>query len=271
LGAGADGAGAEGGGQGHAAAGQALLQTLARFGHPADDPYCVWTGYGSADAGGIGIETRETIALRKLFYHRPALSREYFGTADTPMLLAPVPHLGLEVVNGSLVVTKDQMVPLVRYDTADAGGILSRERLAAVDGLPAPLVAALPESIVYVYGRAGDALIFYGTNLMLNELNSYLLSLPERYRYGGLFDVRPVEVGGVTTFDFTVYVRGEGSEALRAEYEAGLLGFLKAQSLEFAAKYDSLSSAIGQPLIAVRLRDVVETSGQLKHRYLAEG
>ncbi len=245
-------------------------QVASRFGHPLDDPLCVWTGYGSADAGGIGIETRETIALRKLFYHRPDLSQEYFGATDTPMLLAPVPDLRLEVVDGSLVVTKDQMVPLVRYDTGDAGGVLARERLTAIDGLPPALLAALPASIVYVYGRASDAVIFYGTNLLLNEVNNYLLSLPERYRYGGLFEVRPVEVGGVTTFDFTVYVRGEGSDALRDDYEAELLGFLKAQSLEFAAKYDALSGALGQPLITVRLRDVVATSGQLKHRYLVE-
>jgi phenylacetate-CoA ligase len=240
-----------------------------RFGHPADDPFCVWTGYGSADAGGIGVETRETIALRKHFYHQPALSEEYFGVADTPMLLAPVAGPGLEVVDGKLVVTKDQMVPLVRYDTGDAGGLLARDRLRSA-AVPEALLAALPEAIVYVYGRASDAVIFYGTNLMLNDLNSHLLALPDRYRYGGVFEVQPVEVDGVAVFHFTVYVQGTGLHALRADYERSLLEFLKQRSLEFAAKYDALSGALGQPLITVRLRDVVETSGQLKHRFLVE-
>jgi phenylacetate-CoA ligase len=245
-------------------------KVASRFGHSADDPFCVWTGYGSADAGGIGVETRETIALRKHFYHQPALSKEFFGVADTPMLLAPVAGPELEIVDGNLVVTKDQMVPLVRYDTGDAGGVLTRERLQAAARVPEALLAALPDSIVYVYGRASDAVIFYGTNLMLNDVNSHLLALPDRYRYGGLFEVHPVEVEGVAVFDFTVYVQGPGSDALRADYERSLLDFLKERSLEFAAKYDALSGALSQPLITVTLRDVVETSGQLKHRFLVE-
>jgi phenylacetate-CoA ligase len=121
-----------------------------------------------------------------------------------------------------------------------------------------------------VYGRASDAVIFYGTNLMLNDVNSHLLSLPDRYHYGGLFEVHPVEVDGAAVFNFIVYVQGAGSDALRADYERSLLDFLKQRSLEFAAKYDALSGALGQPLITVTLRDVVETSGQLKHRFLVE-
>jgi phenylacetate-CoA ligase len=245
-------------------------RVASRFGPPADDPYCVWTGYGSADAGGLGVETRATIALRKYFYHHPALSEEYFGVADPPMLLDPVPHAGLEVVDGTLVVTKDQMVPLVRYDTGDAGGLLTRERLRAAGAVPEDLLASLPESILYVYGRASDAVIFYGTNLMLNDVNSHLLTLPDRYRYGGLFEVHPVEVEGVAVFNFTVYVQVAASEALRADYERCLLDFLKQRSLEFAAKYDALSGALGQPLITVTLRDVVETGGQIKHHFLVE-
>jgi phenylacetate-CoA ligase len=158
----------------------------------------------------------------------------------------------------------------VRYDTGDAGGVVTREKLGAAAGLPQALLAALPESIVYVYGRASDAVIFYGSNLMLSDVNSHLLTLPDRYHYGGLFEVHPVEVEGVAVFDFTVYVQGTGSDALRADYERSLLDFLKQRSLEFAAKYDALSGALGQPLITVTLRDVVETGGQVKHHFLVE-
>lgn len=241
-----------------------------RFGHQQSAPFVVWTGYGSADAGELGVETRDTIALRKYFYHRPALSREWFGTTDTPMLHAMPDEPFVEQVDGTLVVTRDQLVPLVRYDTGDAGGLLDHARLMALADLPEDLRARLPERILYVYGRASDAIIFYGTNLSVGEIGDYLLSLPDDYGYGGLFEMRRHEQADVTTFEFSVYVHGGTDERGALRYQQSLLDFLKHQSLEFAAKYDALSRAIGQPLITVRMRDVAEAPNELKHRYLIE-
>lgn len=241
-----------------------------RFGHPPDSPFCVWTGYGSADAGDLGVETAATIALRKFFFHRPALSRERFGTEDTPMLLSPNPDALIEVVDGNLVVTKDQLVPLVRFDTGDAGTLIPREAFAGAGGVTGDLVASLPESVLAIFGRAGDAVIFYGTNLLVGEIGGHFLSLPEGLRYGGLFELRRAEKGGVTIFSFTVYVRGESQESLRTSYQEDLIRFLKERSLEFGAKYDALSRSVGEPLIRVELKDVALAPGGVKHRYIVE-
>ncbi len=83
----------------------------ARFGHPIDAPFCIFTGYGSADAGGLGDETEATIALRKHIFHRPELSEALFGTAGTPMLLQPMPGVLLECIDGRIAVTKDSRHP----------------------------------------------------------------------------------------------------------------------------------------------------------------
>lgn len=226
-----------------------------------DNPYGIWTGYGSADTGGIGVETDATIALRTYYHNHPEECQERFGTTSVPMLLALSPDLYLEVLDGELVVTKDQLVPLIRYNTKDAGGILDRA--------DCPDIAGLPEQMVYVYGRASEAIIFYGTNLMMSDLADFFLGLDADYRYGGLFEVRRKEHEGVTIYQFALYAF-EPDEALRDRLEGALLKFLSGRSLEFAAKFEPLSRSFGEKLIAVELRDAAELQGKIKHRYLLD-
>jgi phenylacetate-CoA ligase len=242
-----------------------------RFGYPQDAPFCVFTGYGSADAGGLGDETAATIALRKHIFHRPALSETLFGTKDTPMLLTPMPGVLLECIDGRIVVSKDVAIPLIRYDTGDAGGLMTRAELAAaIDDLPPELLAALPETVLYVFGRASDAIIFYGTNLMIQDINRHFLALPQHFGYGGLFEVKPCQQDGVTSFAFTVYADGADDAARRAAYADGLIAFLKGHSLEFAAKYDPLCASLGAPLITVTLADPATLPARTKHRFIVE-
>lgn len=225
------------------------------------NPFGIWTGYGTADTGGIGVETAATIALRSYFHTHPEESRERFGTETVPMLLAQDPHVFVEVVDGELVVTKDQLIPLIRYNTKDAGGLLERADCPPIDGLP--------ERMVYVYGRASEAIIFYGTNLMMAELADYFLSLPADFRYGGLFEVRKKERDGVTIYLFALYAFEPDAE-LQERLEGSLIAFLSGRSLEFAAKFDSLSRSFGEKLIQVELRDAAGLKGSIKHRYLLE-
>ncbi|MGM9747305.1 MAG: hypothetical protein ACI3ZN_00765, partial [Candidatus Cryptobacteroides sp.] len=178
-------------------------QTARSFGHPEDNPFVVWTGYGSADTGDLGVETASTVALRKFFHHNPALSEKAFGTASTPMILAASGAAYFEIIDGNIVVTKDQFIPLVRYNTKDAGGLLSKEDVK--DIIPSELYDSLPENMIYVYGRADNAIIFYGTNLIINNIQDFFLGLPEDFGYGGLFCVKEDTTDGVSSFEFTVY------------------------------------------------------------------
>lgn len=224
-----------------------------RFGHPADSPFCVWTGYGSADTGDLGVETAATVALRKQLLRDPARCRELFGVDQPPMLLVPSDHAFLEIVDGNLVVTKDQMIPLVRYDTGDAAGLWDS---------PAGRV-------LYVHGRASDAVIFYGTNLALPDVDDCLLARSEALGYGGSFQLRQLTREGFPVFHFTVAVRGEPSPERAAAFSETIVSFLKGRSAEFAAKYEALSEAAGEPLIQVSLEPASE-QGRLKHHYLVE-
>lgn len=240
------------------------------FVHDASQPFCLWTGYGSADTGDIGVETRHSIALRQWFYRHPEHSIAFFGTADTPMILEQNPHVYVEIIDDEIIVTKDQFVPLIRYNTKDRGGILKKSSLQSTlaQQLPSELLGSIPDELLYVQGRASDSLVFYGTNLMVTEINNHLNQQDEALGYGGLFHVMPETQDGNQFFNFVFYVTTERTEGLTTRYADILLDYLKSNSLEFAAKYDTLSAAVGEPLIRVALKDISELQGNLKHKFI---
>lgn len=242
----------------------------ARYHHQPDAPFVVWTGYGSADTGDIGVETAATIRFRKFVHADSALRQQLFGSDDTPMLLALNPKAQVEILDGQIVVTKDQLVPLVRYNTGDEGGLLPTAALARELSLPADLLAELPETLLFVRGRASNAIIFYGTNLNVQDINQHFLGLPREMRYSGLFTVRRVIQGEVTLFEFTVLVEGEVDPVLTHSYHASLLQYLRGQSLEFEAKYANLTRSIGEDLIKLKLEELTATTGTIKHRYIID-
>ena len=241
-----------------------------RYGHAAREPFVVWTGYGSADTGDIAVETAATIRLRKFFHKSKELRRQLFDSDDTPMLLALAPKAHVEILDGRIVVTKDQLVPLVRYNTGDEGGILEKEELGRGGAVPEDILNELPERMLFVRGRASDSIIFYGTNLNVQEINQHFLGLPREMSYSGLYTVRKVEQGDVTLFEFTVFVESLGDGALAERYHASLLGYLKGRSLEFEAKYSNLTRSLGEELIRVEVEELAGSTGAIKHRFIIE-
>ncbi|HNY10260.1 MAG TPA: phenylacetate--CoA ligase [Candidatus Wallbacteria bacterium] len=245
-------------------------KVAADYGHESGEPFCIWTGYGSADTGDIASETRETIKLRKFFHKNHDMCKRFFGSENAPMILAKSSNVFVEIIDENIIVTKDQLIPLVRYDTKDAGGLLTKARLED-SPVPKEITSALPEEMLYVYGRASDTVIFYGTNLLVGSINDFLFSLPARYCYGGFFEVRTKKRDGVMFFNFTLFLNVEpAGDGLAAEYESELIAFLKSQSLEFNAKYDALCRSIGESLIKIELKKINFSTAALKHKYVIE-
>ncbi len=249
---------------------ESFRESFARkFGHEADNPFVVKTGYGSADTGDLGIERVETIRLRKFLERNHDLAEKIFGEPAAPMLFKKNPKAFIETIHGNIVVTKNQFIPLIRYDTKDRGGIVRKSFLRQA-GVDEDFLEELPDEILYVFGRVEDAIVFYGTNLDVAHVSDFLTSLNESYAYGGLFEIEPKEKKGVELFEFTIYV-DEARKGLEIRYRHALIDFLKASSNEFAAKYDKLANAVGGDLIDVRLRDIHTKQIDKKHRVVKKG
>ncbi len=238
-------------------------KTAVKFGHDPDNVYVAKTGYGSADTGDLGIESRETILLRKFLNRNPVISKKLFNDENPPMLFEKNNIALMETIGDNLVVTKDQFVPLIRYNTKDTGGIIGKEIFQHTD-INKKLYASLPDEILYVFGRVSDSIVFYGTNLNIYASGDFLDTLDETFCYGGLYEVKKIEKDDVEFLEFTIFVLEE-KDGLEEKYQQALVGFLKASSNEFAAKYDKLSSAVNEGLIKVKIAPISGKNLAKKH------
>jgi phenylacetate-CoA ligase len=132
--------------------------------------------YGTADGGVLGNETPVSIAVRRFLARDPAAARAVFGQARLPTLVQFDPfERYFEEQEGTLVVSGESGIPLVRYHISDEGGVTPYdeliERLRGL-GFDAEAearrggergVRRLP--FVHVYGRSHFAVSYYGANI----------------------------------------------------------------------------------------------------------
>ncbi|TAF08670.1 MAG: hypothetical protein EAZ77_06565 [Nostocales cyanobacterium] len=148
-----------------------------------DNPF-MFSIYGSADTGSLGVESLATVALRKLLYRNNAL-------ASSLGIESPSPHFFhflatdtyLETVDDHLCVTRWQGIPLVRYILYDRTAlyswrelkqaIINSENLTAEDELLVKLISDASDNLpdlIAVTGRADSCLI-----LGSNKFTEYML------------------------------------------------------------------------------------------------
>ncbi len=241
-------------------------KTAEKFGHSRDNVIVVRTGYGSADTGDLGIESKETILLRKYLNRHPDISKKIFGDENPPMFFVKNNRTYMETIDGNLVVTKDQFVPLIRYNTKDTGSVINKKVFENTD-IDKELYKNLPDEILYVFGRVSDSIVFYGTNLNIYDSGDFLNGLDETYYYGGLYQVSKIEENDVEFLEFTIFVL-EGKEELKEKYQKQIIQFLKKSSNEFTAKYDKLSAAAGEDLIKIKIESISKVNKAKKHHII---
>ena len=132
--------------------------------------------YGTADGGVLGNETPFSIAIRRWLANHPDAAKSLFGESRLPTLVQYDPASRFfETHEGTLVVSGDNAVPLVRYHIADKGGIVSFDEmwdLLKQQGVATVMDLGLddgfqPRSLpfVYVFGRADFTVSYYGANI----------------------------------------------------------------------------------------------------------
>ena len=132
--------------------------------------------YGTADGGVLGNETPLSIAIRRWLAAHPEVARSLFGESRLPTLVQydPVSRY-FEMHEGTLVVSAENSVPLVRYHIADKGGVIRYDEMwAFLKGQGVDSLGELglnedfqPRNLpfVYVFGRADFTVSYYGANI----------------------------------------------------------------------------------------------------------
>ncbi len=129
--------------------------------------------YGTADAGVLGNETPLSIAVRRFLAQRPEAARAIFGQDRLPTLVQYDPRSRFfEEVEGQLLFSGDNGVPLVRYGILDTGGVIPYEAMMAkVAELGFDPQSALDRGgarvlpFAYVFGRSDFTVSFFGANV----------------------------------------------------------------------------------------------------------
>jgi phenylacetate-CoA ligase len=132
--------------------------------------------YGTADGGVLGNETPFSIAIRCWLANHPDAARQLFGESRLPTLVQYDPTARFfESHEGTLVVSAENSVPLIRYHIADKGGLISFDEMWAflkAQGIPNLGELGLDKNFqprnlpfVYVFGRADFTVSYYGANI----------------------------------------------------------------------------------------------------------
>jgi phenylacetate-CoA ligase len=232
--------------------------------------------YGTADAGVLGNETPLSIAIRRFLAARPDAARAIFGQDRLPTLVQYDPlSRFFEAVDGALLFTGDNGVPLVRYGILDTGGVVPFEamlaRLAVFGFDPLPLLdrgGARPLPFVYVFGRSDFTVSFHGANVFPENVTVGLEQPAIRGWVTGKF-VMEVEHGADQDEVLSVVVElspGErGSEARREAAASSIEEHLCRLNSEFKGYVPAGRRAPRVTLVPAG--DPVWFPAGVKHRY----
>ncbi len=185
--------------------------------------------YGSADTGGLGMEFLATIALRKILYRNSAL-------ASSLGIESPIPHFFhflatntfLENIDGHLCVTRWQGIPLVRYILYDRVALYNWKEFkqavltsAYLELEDQPWVKIISDSsddlpdLLAVSGRADSCLILGGANLTEYMLDAAVKCEELDEILTGLYRARIVEEEDMQYLAFDLEIRqGVESDAV---------------------------------------------------------
>ncbi len=156
--------------------------------------------YGTADIGSVAFETPLSILIRRIAIKKPDLFKDIFSDIPkTPTLAQYLPQfINIESVNGEILLTGNNSVPLVRYAVGDHGGVYTHDELMArleKHGVKineeiekagiAGTISKLP--FAFVYERNDMSTTLYGLQIYPETIREILIKSPFSKYFTGKF------------------------------------------------------------------------------------
>jgi phenylacetate-CoA ligase len=250
--------------------------------HPQGALDTINSGYGATDFRGAGKESLLCIAIKRLL-HEQDLTKELFGLDNIPTICQYNPDfIYIEGINGELVMTRHNAVPLVRYRSGDTGFVMGYEemiQLLAGRGLdPFKLMEergcdparATRQPFVMMTGRKDGGIIFLGAKIQVAKVKSVLEETPYlAERLTGEFQLRKGEDNDLTQYlELSIVARPDAGEPDPAEIAGAFADALGARQGGIYA--DVLGKDRGAALPRIRFveREEIMTPASFKIRYL---
>jgi phenylacetate-CoA ligase len=232
--------------------------------------------YGTADAGVLGNETPLSVAIRRFLAVNPETARELFGESRLPTLVQYDPRVRFfETVDGTLLFSGDNGIPLIRYHIADSGGLIPFPRMLELLGEwgfdPRPELGqrgVRPLPFAYVFGRADFTISYFGANVYPENVTVGLEQSPIDAWVTGKFVMQVREDDDRNAYLSIVVELGSGVSADDAKAEAvgdSILRQLRRLNSEFA---NYVPRERQRPRVQLApLRDPAYFPAGVKHRY----
>lgn len=187
--------------------------------------------YGTADAGVLGNETPLSVSIRRFLATQPDAARELFGESRLPTLVQYDPRVRFfEAVDGTLLFSGDNGIPLVRYHIADSGGLIDYQRMLAFLGRhgfdPLAEIRAVsdrgirPLPFAYVFGRADFTISYFGANVYPENVTVGLEQPPIDQWVTGKFVMQAHEDDDRNRYLSIIVELGPGIQPDQAKVEA---------------------------------------------------
>ncbi len=144
--------------------------------------------YACSDTGIIGAETRFIIDLLDKATKNPKFSTALFGSADTPTLMQYSPLAKyLECVDGEIIITAKQPMPLIRYNIHDRGGLLTGSQIKTIcKSYGVPFDHHYADShFLYIFGRSDAVKIT--ANIYIEDIRYCLEHSQWKHKLSGNF------------------------------------------------------------------------------------
>lgn len=196
--------------------------------------------YGTADGGVLANETPTSVRIRRALADRADLVLKLFGQSRLPTLCQFAPtHRSIETVDDHIVFSADGILPLLRYDILDQGGVITAAEMRSFlrsHDLGAIEVAGDAEPFVYVFGRSGSAISYYGANVYPENIGAGLHRRELAGQVTGKFVLELVDDAGGSGLRVTVELdrHAESTPELARTVRESIHEHLVMQNSEYA-------------------------------------
>jgi phenylacetate-CoA ligase len=220
----------------------------------ASDPLrTVLNIYGTADAGLLGCETPLSIYTRRIAEDKQKVFNSLFPDANVlPTFVAYNPHKRFfEEIDGDIVFTCNNSLPLIRYQILDQGKLFTADELfAALDMQPTQLPSELrkytQDHHVALYGRHDVATTFYALDIFPENIKRGL-EQPSLQKYvTGKFIIETIYHDETQEQSLHLTIETKSNVSVTPELTQKVLKYVIAGLKEHNIEYNALYHELGK-------------------------
>ena len=225
----------------------------------------IFSCFGSSEGGIAGVESPLCILVRQKCLANPDLAKRIFGDNRIPSVVQYNPlSKYFEDVNGELVLTSLNGLPLIRYNTKDAGSTSYMSEFLQIlkeNGIDAEreLKKAgcsnywdLP--ITYLFGRSDMTATIYGVNVYPENIRASLFHKTIRNFTTGKFFLKTIhdhEGNQILEISLELQKNIRKSAGFLKEIQKAIVTYLRENNGEYGKLYESIGAKVTPKIVTM--------------------